>query len=194
MKSMKKKTEFIRGQVGYCLYSREQFKHNGVKWSPCKKSFYYSNCTIKKPFHKTPQSYFLRVDSALPYLWWGPGKFLNLVSSRRAPGFIFASFEAEKSKAGKTSCDLDLSVYVELQLQWWRPTVCFVAPSRSLPHAEHHGPSVEFPQGCIPFFFSPIFFFCNRFFFAMLIFSPVDDSWNPIWCLVPAADVYHNSS
>lgn len=158
MKCMKKKTEFIRGQVGYCLYSREQFKHNGVKWSPCKKSFYYSNCTIKKPFHKTPQSYFLRVESALPYLWWGPGKFLNLVSSRRAPGFIFASFEAEKSKARKTSCDLDLSVYVELQLQWWRPTVCFVA---------HQDPSLmqsimahlwNFLKAVFPSFF-PLFFF-----------------------------------
>lgn len=44
------------------------------------------------------------------------------------------------------------------------------------------------------FFFPPIFFFCNRFFFAVLIFPPVDDSWNPIWCLVPAADVFRKSS
>lgn len=66
----------------------------------------------------------------------------------------------------------------------------FCCPSRSLPHAEHHGPSVDFPQGCFLFFF---FLFCHRF-FAMLIFFPVDDSCNPIWCLMPAADVLHNSS
>lgn len=156
-----------------------------VVWLPCKQSFYYSNCTIQKLFHKTPQSYVLRVESTLPYLRWGPGKFLNFVSSCRAPGFIFPSFEAEKSKSknlmwSRLECVCGIAVTV------MKANCLLCCPSRSLPHAEHHGPSVEFPQGCIPCFF-PLFSFCNRFFFAMLIFSPVDDSWSPIWCLVPAA-------
>ena len=65
----------------------------------------------------------------------------------------------------------------------------FGCPSRSLPHAEHYCPSVDFPQGCFLFCVCV----CHRF-FAVLIFSPVDDSCNPIWCLVPAADLFHNSS
>lgn len=38
------------------------------------------------------------------------------------------------------------------------------------------------------------FFFLSQIFFALLIFSPADDSCDPIWCLMPAADVFYNSS
>jgi len=62
----------------------------------------------------------------------------------------------------------------------------YCCSSRSLPHAQRHGPSVDFPQGCF------LLFFHHRF-FAMLIFTPVGDSCDTIWCLMPAADWIHHS-
>ena len=149
-----KKTEFICGQVGYCLYSRGQFKHNGVKWSlDClvNRAFIIQILPSKNFFfikHHRHSQHFLTSGEDLVHVW-------ALFHHVALPVSSLLHSRQRNQKAGKSSCDLDLSVYVASL--WWRPAVCFVAHQDPSLMQRHHGPSVDFPQGC--FLFSPHFFF-----------------------------------